>query len=104
MYKVVYFAFGFEAINSATDRNTVMDRVIGWLSSYCRHPDCFGDFDCDCEVEVQDIQQVASRWRMTEADDDWDPWYDLNDDGIITVVDIMKVVAHWGETCWLGGG
>ena len=98
-YKVVYFAFGFEAINSATDRNTVMDRVVGWLSSYCRHPDCFGDFDCDCKVGVQDIMQVASRWRMTEADDDWDPWYDIHNDGIITVVDIMLVSAHWGETC-----
>jgi hypothetical protein len=99
MYKAVYFAFGFEAINSATDRNTVMGRVMDWFSSPYGHPDCFGDFDFDCEVTVQDIQQVASRWRMTEADDDWDPWYDLNDDAIITVVDIMLVAAHWGETC-----
>ncbi len=30
-YKVVYFAFGFEAINTSSDRNTVMDRVITWL-------------------------------------------------------------------------
>jgi len=30
-YKVVYFAFGFEAINNAADRNTVMDRVMRWL-------------------------------------------------------------------------
>jgi len=48
---------------------------------------------------VVDVQQVASRWRMTDADSDWDPRYDLNGDGIITVVDIMLVVAHWGETC-----
>jgi len=33
-YKVVYFAFGFEAINNSADRNTVMGRVIGWLSSW----------------------------------------------------------------------
>ena len=31
-YKVVYFAFGFEAINNSADRNTVMSRVIRWLS------------------------------------------------------------------------
>jgi subtilisin-like proprotein convertase family protein len=91
-YKVVYFAFGFEAINSAADRSTVMDRVMTWLSS-CGHPDCFGDFDCDCEITTQDIQQVASRWRTTEER------YDLNDDGIITIVDIMLVAAHYGETC-----
>ena len=30
-YKVVYFAFGFEGINSSDDRNTVMDRVISWF-------------------------------------------------------------------------
>ena len=30
-YRVVYFAFGFEAINSATDRNAVMERVLNWL-------------------------------------------------------------------------
>jgi len=32
-YKVVYFAFGFEAINNATDRNTVMSRVVTWLDT-----------------------------------------------------------------------
>jgi archaellum component FlaG (FlaF/FlaG flagellin family) len=31
VYKVVYFAFGFEAINSVDDRATVMGRVLDWL-------------------------------------------------------------------------
>jgi len=31
-YKVVYFAFGFEAIDSAADRQTVMDRVLRWFA------------------------------------------------------------------------
>jgi len=31
VYQVVYFAFGFEAINSAADRATVMTRVLDWL-------------------------------------------------------------------------
>ena len=30
-YKVVYFAFGFEGINAAADRNLVMRRVMTWL-------------------------------------------------------------------------
>jgi len=30
-YKVVYLAFGFEAINSASSRNTVMGKVLSWL-------------------------------------------------------------------------
>ncbi len=31
VHKVVYFAFGYEAINNATDRNLVMERVLDWL-------------------------------------------------------------------------
>ena len=59
----------------------------------------FGDLDCDCEVEVDDILQVASRWRAKEGDPDYAPYYDLNHDGIINIVDIMLVAAHWGESC-----
>ena len=60
---------------------------------------CIFDVNDDGMVDVQDIQQVASRWRMTEADPDWDPRYDLDGDGDVDIVDIMKVVTHWGETC-----
>ena len=59
----------------------------------------FGDVNCDCEVDVADIMQVASRWRMTDEDPHWDPRYDLDGDGIVTIVDIMKVATCWGETC-----
>ncbi len=30
-YKVVYFSFGFEAINTSVDRNSVMSAVLTWL-------------------------------------------------------------------------
>jgi len=59
----------------------------------------FGDLNCDCVVNVADIMEVASRWRMTDDDPEWESRYDLDGDGIITVVDIMKVAANWGETC-----
>ncbi len=36
--------------------------------------------------------------QTTDDDPDWDTRYDLDGDAIITVVDIMKVVAHWDET------
>ncbi len=58
-----------------------------------------GDFDHDCVITINDIMEVASRWRTTEADPDWDVRYDLDGDGIITIVDIMLVAVHWGESC-----
>ncbi|MBN1955799.1 MAG: hypothetical protein JW900_12205, partial [Anaerolineae bacterium] len=32
-YRLVYFSFGFEAVNNATDRNNVMDSVLDWLNN-----------------------------------------------------------------------
>ena len=58
------------------------------------------DFNRDCTVDVEDIMEVASRWHTTDADPDWDATYDLDGDGIITVVDIMIVAVDWGATCW----
>ena len=57
------------------------------------------DFDNDCDVDVVDIQQVASRWRMKSTDPGWDAFYDLDGDGDIDIVDIMKTVVRWGESC-----
>ena len=31
------------------------------------YPFLFGDFDCDCDVDLLDIMQVASRWRTLPA-------------------------------------
>ena len=59
----------------------------------------FGDFDCDCEVTVADIMQVASRWRCRCGDACYDPLYDLDDDCDIDIVDIMLVAGQWGDTC-----
>jgi len=50
-------------------------------------------------VGVEDIMAVAANWRMTSADPNWDSRYDLDGDGIITIVDIMLVAVHWGEQC-----
>ena len=58
------------------------------------------DFDRDCSVDLPDVMEVASRWRLTDADPDWDALYDLDGDEIITIVDIMLVAADWGESCW----
>jgi hypothetical protein len=64
-------------------------------------PPCvlLGDFTCDCDVDIQDIQQVASKWRCKCEDTCYNSLYDLDGDCDIDIVDIMLVVKHWGETC-----
>jgi hypothetical protein len=59
----------------------------------------FGDLDGTGQVDVADVMEVASRWRMTDQDADWDARYDVDGDGDTDVVDIMFVVARWGEAC-----
>lgn len=62
-------------------------------------PALTGDFDCDCDVDVLDVMQVASRWKAVQGDPDYDLRYDLDSDGDIDVLDIMAVAGHWGEQC-----
>jgi hypothetical protein len=53
------------------------------------------DFDCNWTVDDQDIEKVHLIWnecREHEDNQDYDPFYDLDDDGCITVQDIMPVV------------
>ena len=59
----------------------------------------FGDFDCDCAVDIADLMLVASRWHSSVGDDGYDPAFDLDDNGRIDIVDIMLVAVHWGENC-----
>ena len=58
-----------------------------------------GDLDCNCQVNVADIMQVANLWRCRSEDECYDDYFDLDKDGDIDVVDIMLVVKHWGESC-----
>ena len=59
----------------------------------------FGDLDCDCDVDVLDIMQVAVRWNTSVGDPDYDPTYDLDGDGDIDIMDILLAAVHWGEAC-----
>ncbi len=58
-----------------------------------------GDFNGDGQVDVHDIQAVASRWRCKCGDTCYDARYDMDGDCDTDIVDIMLVVVHWGETC-----
>lgn len=39
-----------------------------------------GDLDCDCEVDVVDIMEVASRWRCKCGDTCYDSLYNMDSD------------------------
>jgi hypothetical protein len=52
------------------------------------------DFQPPAGVGIEDVMVVASLWGQSAG-----PPYDCDGDGRITVVDIMCVVVHWGETC-----
>jgi len=57
------------------------------------------DFDGDRAVTILDIQAVAARWRCRTGDLCYDPLYDMDNNGVINIVDIMKVVVDWGVVC-----
>ncbi|MCB0001512.1 MAG: cadherin-like domain-containing protein, partial [Anaerolineae bacterium] len=49
------------------------------------------DVNQDNHRDIIDIGLVTSHWGLTEGDPGWDPIYDLNDDGVIDVADIIAV-------------
>ncbi len=49
------------------------------------------DVNCDGQVDVLDLQLVASAWRGL-----YSRLYDLNHDGVVDIVDVMVVSAKYG--------
>lgn len=73
------------------------DDKFGWgrlniFNSVVRLP---GDLDNNCIVDVADTQIITNKWHRVVNS----PYQDCDDDGLITVKDIMCVVAEWGESC-----
>ena len=55
-----------------------------------------GDFDHDYDIDIDDIMMVAQLWRRQEGDPGFDRRFDLHPNGVINVVDIMRVATNWG--------
>ncbi|QTA88123.1 C13 family peptidase [Desulfonema magnum] len=49
------------------------------------------DFDGDGDTDDDDINRVSSIWNTQAGDAEFDAFYDLDDDGTITILDIMPV-------------
>ncbi len=58
-----------------------------------------GDVDNDGAVTSLDLQAFAAHWRTRSGDANYDSRFDLNGDGRIDIVDIMRASAHFGEFC-----
>jgi len=54
------------------------------------------DVDCDCRVDVADVQAVAARWHSHTGDDDYQLRQDANADGAIDIADVMRTASDWG--------
>ncbi len=56
----------------------------------------FADFDCNNEVDINDVQQVAGQWGKTAGQPGFEAKYDVVPNGEIDILDIQKVASAWG--------
>lgn len=49
------------------------------------------DFDEDGKITLLDLAQVGNRYNLKSGDKNWDPKYDINNDNIIDIYDIVNV-------------
>lgn len=76
-----------------TDVFKVMDAVT--LNPLPRCP----DFVPPPGVDLADAQATADHWRQQAGDPGWEQRFDLNQDGTVTLVDVLLVVARLGRSC-----
>ena len=62
------------------------------------------EFNCDCDVDVGDIMQVASRWRCRSGDGCYKECYYIDKDGDVDEFDLGFLLANWQiGTLWEEG-
>jgi hypothetical protein len=59
----------------------------------------FADFNCDCVVDVLDLQRAAAHWGTTIGSPSWDARFDVDGDGDVDIYDLRIIAAAWGERC-----
>jgi len=58
-----------------------------------------GDIDCDCDIDIIDITQVAYCFGTSLGDDLYNPAFDFDNDGDIDIIDITMVAYWFGWSC-----
>ena len=57
-----------------------------------------GDLDCNCRVDVADIQRMVRHWGIAPGQPGYYPPYDPGHNGI-DAADIQRVALGWRGTC-----
>jgi len=66
---------------------------------YVGSPDCYvHDFDCDGDVDIDDITMAANCYGTSVGDADYNSIYDMDSDGDIDIVDISIIAFDFGWT------
>jgi hypothetical protein len=58
-----------------------------------------GDLDNSCGVDITDIVGVAMHWNTALGSSSFDPLYDVDQSGAITIRDVQLVASQFGATC-----
>jgi hypothetical protein len=79
------------------DQSAELEQQVAQLKA--REVDYWADAEPDCRVDAADLQAVSRLWRCEEGDPCYSARYDRDDDGAVTVIDLMAIVAAWNWTC-----
>lgn len=60
---------------------------------------CFGDLNGDNKVDILDIAIVAKAFKSQPRDANWNSRSDIDNNGVINIIDISKVAKQFGKTC-----
>jgi hypothetical protein len=55
------------------------------------------DLNQDRRINTQDLSIMAVAYSSKPQDTNWDPRADINEDGRVTMVDLIIVTNHYGE-------
>jgi RHS repeat-associated protein len=86
-----------ESANTAADARPVQQAPRGQPCPL------FGDVDCNCKVETSDVQAYAARWGAASGEANYDPAFDVDNNGVINVSDVLRISAHLGDVCPVSG-
>ena len=69
-----------------------------WFDCWDCPTQCYGDMDCDGDVDLEDIMACAAVWNTQYGDPGYDPCGDFDRNQRVNITDLMIGVSHWHGT------